>query len=83
MFARGHRRTFPLTLATETAGPTNEHGRLILKDNLPRRFVLSLDDARHSRRLALVEHLQQPRLIHELATSWDRSLDREILLAVE
>ena len=52
-------------LASEPTGLANEDGRLVLKHDLARLLVLGRRDARHSRRLALVEDLHVARLADE------------------
>jgi hypothetical protein len=50
-------RTLAIPLAAEASRTTNEDGRLILEDKLPRRLVPRLYDGSDSSGFALVENL--------------------------
>ena len=53
-------RTFTSFASSDSSGSTQKDCRLVLKDGLACRFVHRVNDAGHSRSLALVQNLHQP-----------------------
>jgi hypothetical protein len=75
--------TFSFTLAAEASRAADKDGHLVLEDDLASSLVLGLNDRGDRSSLALVKHLDDLGLVHEVAAGRDWPLDRKILLAVQ
>jgi len=69
--------------ATKPARSPYEYCRLVLEDDFSRVLVLGHHTGSNSSSLALVEHLNYLGLVDKRSTSGDRTLDREVLLAMK
>ena len=69
--------------ATKAARSSYEDRRLVLEDDFSRVLVLGYYTGSNSCSLALVEHLNNLGLVDERGTCGNRTLDREVLLAVK